>query len=111
MQRRTKWIIGASLAVGMIGSGIGIAVASSTGDDDQPLTGPALGKATAAAIEHVGGGTVIEAEAGDDGAAYGVEIRLGDGSVVKVSLDENFGVVASAPDDDGSGDQTEGGDG
>ena len=38
---------------------------------------------------------MIESEAGDDGAAYGVEIRLDDGSVVEVALDANFHVIAT----------------
>ena len=53
-----------------------------------------------AALEHVGQGTVIETEMGDDGAAYGVEIRLRDGSVVEVELDENFNVSGTESDDD-----------
>jgi uncharacterized membrane protein YkoI len=47
---------------------------------------------------------VIESEAGDDGAAYGVEIRLEDGRVVEVSLDANFNVVGDEADDDGPND-------
>lgn len=58
----------------------------------------------AAALEHTGGGTVLEAEAeaGDDGAAYGVEIRLDGGSVVGVVLDENFHVVGESEDEGAS---------
>jgi hypothetical protein len=43
---------------------------------------------------------VLETEVGDDGAAYGVEIRLDDGSVVEVALDANFEVIGDAADDD-----------
>lgn len=100
---RKRWIAGAALAIAAVGSGTGFAIASS-GDDDQPLTGSALDRATAAALAHTGGGTVIETEVGDDGAAYGVEIRLDDGSVVEVSLDSSFRVIGDAADDDGSGD-------
>ena len=64
-----------------------------------------LDKATAAALEHTGGGTVIETEVGDDGGAYGVEIRLDDGSVVEVTLDESFGVISQETDEDGPNDQ------
>jgi hypothetical protein len=45
---------------------------------------------------------MIEAEAGDDGAAYGIEIRLDDGSVVDVALDANFRVVRGASEDEGT---------
>ena len=47
---------------------------------------------------------MIESEAGDDGAAYGVEIRLEDGRVVEVSLDANFNVLGDQADDDGAND-------
>ena len=94
----------AVLALAVIGAGAGIAVATG-GDDDQPITGSALDKATAAALEHTGGGTVTETEAGDDGAAYGVEIRLDDGSQVEVNLDESFNVIGQAADDDGPNDR------
>jgi hypothetical protein len=98
---RKRWIAGAVLAVAAVGGGTGFAIASS-GDDDQPLTGSVLDQATAAALAHTGGGTVLETEAGDDGAAYGVEVRLDDGSVVEVSLDETFHVLGDATDDDGA---------
>ncbi|HEV8683261.1 MAG TPA: hypothetical protein VGS09_10910 [Actinomycetota bacterium] len=104
MDRRTRWIIRGALALALIAGGTAIAVARG-GGDDEPLIGSALERATAAALEHTGGGTVVETEVGDDGAAYGVEIRLGDGSVVEVSLDENFNVIGDEGDDDGRGDQ------
>jgi uncharacterized membrane protein YkoI len=80
-------------------AGGGVAWATA-GDDDVPLTGSTLDLATNAALEHTGGGTVIETEVGDDGAAYGVEIRLDDGRVVEISLDENFNVVGRENDDE-----------
>lgn len=109
MDRKWKWIAGGTLAVVVAAAGTGLAIASA-GDDDQPLTGSALDKASAAALAHTGGGTVIESEAGDDGAAYGVEIRLEGGRVVEVVLDADFKVIGSsgedgtgADDDTGSG--------
>jgi hypothetical protein len=101
--KRTRWIVGGALVAALIGGGTAVAVGT-VGDDDQPLTGTTLERATAAALDHTGGGTVIETEVGDDGAAYGIEIRLDDGSVVEVSLDENFRVVGGEKDDDGPGD-------
>ena len=88
------------LAIGAVSAGFAIAA---SGDDDKPLTGSTLAKAKAAALEQTGGGTVVETEMGDDGAAYGVEVRLGDGSQVEVNLDENFNVIGAAADDDGQG--------
>jgi hypothetical protein len=101
MSRRKSrvWIVGGALAVALIGGGAAIAVAGG-GDDDRPLAGSNLQKATAAALAHTGGGTVIETEVGDDGAAYGVEIRRDDGSVVEVSLDRDFAVIGDEADDD-----------
>jgi uncharacterized membrane protein YkoI len=104
---RRKVAIIAALVVALGAVSAGIAIAAGVGDDDKPLTGSALEKASAAALAHTRGGTVIETEVGDDGAAYGVEVRLADGSVVEVSLDENFEVVGQEGDDDGAG-ETEG---
>lgn len=101
MERKRKWIAGGALALLVVGGTTGFAIATS--DDDRPLTGSALDKATAAALAYTGGGTVIETEVGDDGAAYGVEIRLDDGRVVEVALDERFQVQGRERDDDGAG--------
>lgn len=103
-RKRTRWIVGGALVAALIGGGTAVAVGT-VGDDDQPLTGSALERATAAALAHTGGGTVIESEVGDDGAAYGIEIRVDDGSVVEVSLDENFQVIGEETDDDGPSEQ------
>jgi uncharacterized membrane protein YkoI len=104
-----RWVIGAALAVGLVGGGVGIGLAETNDesgtevestDSDQPLTGADLDQAKAAALEYTGGGTVTEAEAGDDGAAYGVEVRKDDGSQVEVRLDETFTVIGSETDDE-----------
>ena len=105
MDRRRKWIAGGALAVVLVGGGAGVAIATGAGDADRPLTGSTLDRARAAALESTGGGTVTETEAGDDGAAYGVEVRLDDGRVVEVRLDANFNVLGHEADDDGSDDQ------
>jgi uncharacterized membrane protein YkoI len=97
MQRRTRWIATAGLAVAMAG---GIAAAAAGGDTGQELTGATRDRAVAAALAATGGGTVLETEAGDDGAAYGVEVRLADGRQVEVNLDESFKVVNQEPDED-----------
>lgn len=107
---KRPWIIvGVVIALAVAGGGTGIVVATG-GDDDEPLTGTALEKATEAALAHTGGGTVIETEVGDDGAAYGVEVRLDNGRVVEVNLDESFNVIGDEPDDDGAGEEDGDGD-
>ncbi len=104
MRRRVlKIAIGVALLAALAGGGAAWATAG--GGDEKPLTGTTLDRATAAALEHTGGGTVTETETGDDGAAYGVEVRLGDGSQVEVNLDENFQVIGREADDDGPGDE------
>jgi uncharacterized membrane protein YkoI len=108
MTRRFALIAALVVAVGAIAAGIAIA-AGVGGDDDEPLTGSTLAKATAAALEHTGGGTVTETEVGDDGAAYSVEVRLPSGKQVEVNLDENFNVVGQESDDDGPNDRDDGG--
>ena len=105
MTRKIAVLAALVLVVGAISAGFAIAA---SGDDDKPLTGSNLEKATAAALAHTGGGTVVETEVGDDGAAYGVEVRLDDGRVVEVNLDESFDVTGQANDDDGAGDRDDG---
>jgi uncharacterized membrane protein YkoI len=107
MTRKIAVLAALVLVVGAISAGFAIAAG---GDDDKPLTGSNLEKATAAALAHTGGGTVVETEVGDDGAAYGVEVRLDDGQVVEVNLDESFDVIGQENDDDGAGDRDDGAD-
>jgi hypothetical protein len=98
MQRRTRWIAAAGLAVALAGG-----VAAAAADADQELTGATHDRAVAAALAATGGGTVLETEAGDDGAAYGVEVRLADGRQVEVHLDGSFRVIGQEADEDRPG--------
>jgi uncharacterized membrane protein YkoI len=100
MQPRTRWIAAAGLAAAMAG---GVAAAAAGGDPDQQLTGATRDRAVAAALAATGGGTVLETEAGDDGVAYGVEVRLADGRQVEVQLDQAFRVVGREADEDRPG--------
>lgn len=103
MQRRTKlWIAGAATAL-VVGTGAGVGIAIGADDDDAtevPITGPALEKASTAALEHTGEGRVTDTEAGDEEGAYEVEVTLDDGSQVDVHLDEGFNVIGSEADDE-----------
>jgi hypothetical protein len=107
MKHRNRWIAAGAVTLAVVGGGAGIAIATGA-DDDRPLTGSNLERATAAALAHTGGGTVTETEVGDDGAAYSVEVRLADGSQVEVNLDERFNVIGQANDDDGGAGEDEG---
>lgn len=104
MKHGTKWLLGGALAAGVIVAGAGMVGAAARTDTEAALRGTALQRASAAALAHTGGGTVIETELGDAGAAYGVEIRLDTGGVVEVSLDAQFKVIGQEADEDGSGD-------
>jgi uncharacterized membrane protein YkoI len=89
----------AALAVG------GVAIAGAAGGDDddggeRAISGSALDSASAAALDHTGGGKVTETEAGDEESFYEVEVTRADGSEVDVQLDRDFKVVGSDGDDD-----------
>jgi hypothetical protein len=81
--------------------GAGVALAQVV-DHDRAITGPDYGRATAAAIAHVGGqGQVVETEVDNLGTSPEVELRLPDGTQVEVELDRNFRVLRQEVDDDG----------
>ena len=106
MKRRTKWIAAGATTVVLLGAGTGVAVAAGSGSDDgeqHPITGPAYEKASAAALEETGGGTVTETEVGDEESLYEVEVTLDNGDQVDVQLDKDFQVVGS--ESDGQGDE------
>jgi uncharacterized membrane protein YkoI len=67
--------------------------------DDRALSASERRSAERAARSAVGGGTVLEVEAGDDdGAAYEVEVRSA-GTEWDVELDADFGVLDKSADD------------
>jgi uncharacterized membrane protein YkoI len=94
MRKRRTWIALAVAGIALIGGGS--AIAAGQRDDDEtkrPITGASLQRATAAAIDHLGGGQVTEIEVGDEEGYYEVEVTLEDGSQVDVHLDESFRVI------------------
>ena len=108
MKRKTTLIgLGAAAAIVAAGTGVGVAAAGGGDDDatDTPISGDALDKASAAALESTGEGRVTETEVGDEESYYEVEVTLDDGSQVDVQLDKSFNVVGSSADEerDGSG--------
>ena len=98
------WIVAAAVALA-VGIGAGIAIAS--GNEDTPLQGQILRRATAAALVFTDGGTVTETEVGDDTAAYEVEVRRRDGRTVEVHLDRQFRVMRSEADDISDGEDAD----
>jgi uncharacterized membrane protein YkoI len=110
MGKRVKVLLGATLAIAVLGIS-GAAIAGATGDDDdseQAITGQALDRASAAALEHTGGGKVTETEAGDEEGAYEIEVTLDDGSQVDVHLDTGFNVINQADDGNEGGEDDNG---
>ena len=67
---------------------------------DQAIGGSALDKASAAALQHTGGGQVTETEVGDEESYYEVEVSRDDGSQVDVQLDRSFQVVGGEVDEE-----------
>ena len=92
----------AAIAVLAVLAGGGAAVAGATGGDDnateKPITGAARDRASAAALEHTGGGRVTETETGDEEGAYEVEVTRPDGSQVDIHLDARFNVLGTESD-------------
>jgi uncharacterized membrane protein YkoI len=97
-----KRILTALVAVAALGAGgTAIAGAAGGGDDngtDKAITGSALDRASAAALNATGGGKVTETEVGDEESYYEVEVTRGDGSQVDVQLDRGFHVVGQKID-------------
>ena len=104
-----KGVLGAAAAALLAAGGAGAAAAAGTGggfvDDEQgPLTGEVLQRASDVALAETGGGRVTGSEAGDEDSYYEVEVTLDDGRRIDVQLDESFAVVGGAADAGSPGD-------
>jgi len=96
---RKMWLAASAAVVLVVAAVAGVAVTGAVGgDDDQPITGAALDRASAAALAHTGGGRVTETETGDEESLYEVEVTLDDGTQVDVQLDADFNVVGDKVD-------------
>ena len=102
MKDKLKGVIIAVAAIAALAlGGSAIAGAASGGgseENDKAITGSALDRASAAALEATGGGKVTETEVGDEESYYEVEVTRGDGSQVDVQLDRGFHVVGQKAD-------------
>ena len=107
MGSKMKKVVLGVLALAALALG-GAAIAGATGGDDdgseRAITGSALDRASAAALQETGGGKVTGTEAGDEEGAYEVEVTRSDGSQVDVHLDDRFNVLNQVGDGD-SGEQ------
>jgi uncharacterized membrane protein YkoI len=104
MQRRTKFVIVGAVAVALAAAGSGVATALG-GDNETPITGDALTRASAAALAETKGGRVTETEVGDEEGYYEVEVTLDDGRQVDVALDRDFRVLGTKTDRESPSDQ------
>ena len=99
----TRRLVVAAGAAALVAGGAGVAVAAGGSDDaaegpDTAISGEELQKASEAALDETGGGTVTGTEVGDEESYYEVEVTRDDGSQVDVQLDENFAVVGGSAD-------------
>lgn len=100
-----KLSVATALAVLLVGGAALAATATSDGSTteaeraedraevDTPITGNALDRASAAALEHTGEGRVTGTEVGDEESYYEIEVQLDDGRQVDVQLDQEFQIV------------------
>jgi uncharacterized membrane protein YkoI len=95
MRNKTKLLMaGAVLALGAAVP----AIAQAGADSETPIPSSDIDRASAAAIDHLGGGRVTDTEVGDEESYYEVEVTLEDGGQVDVQLDESFDVVGTEDD-------------
>jgi uncharacterized membrane protein YkoI len=116
MKNKIKGVAAALAAVAALGVG-GAAIASAAGGGDassaasekaedasegpdQAIGGSALEQASAAALDHTGGGQVTDTEVGDEESYYEVEVARDDGSQVDVQLDRGFNIVGDEADEE-----------
>jgi len=104
-------ITGVGVAV-VAAAAVGTVVTAGVMDDEnqQPITGDALTKASAVALAQTGGGRVTETEVNDEESYYQVEVTLDNGKQVDVNLDENFNVVKTKTDSESESGDTGGDD-
>jgi len=96
---RKMWLAASAAVVLVVAAVAGVAVTGAVGgDDDQPITGAALDRASAAALAYTGDGRITETETGDEESLYEVEVTLDDGRQVDVQLDADFNVVGDKVD-------------
>lgn len=99
LNRRRKIVLAAG-AVVIAGALGGAAVAGSGFENEVPITGDALEKASQAALAKTGEGRVTDTEVGDEDGYYEVEVTLNNGNQVDVHLDEQFAVISQVADEE-----------
>lgn len=108
MRPSSKSLAGGVLAVALLGGGAGIAVAGGAFDDDVPITGEALDRASEVVLDEYPGARVTDTEVGDEEGYYEVEVTVENGDQVDVHLDEDFNILGT--ENDGPDDSEDDGD-
>jgi uncharacterized membrane protein YkoI len=105
VNKRSKMIIVGAATVALA-AGASIAIAGSDDDGSEtPIRGDDLARASDAALDYTGGGTVTGTEVGDEESYYEVEVTRDDESQVDVQLNRDSQVVGGEDDDDSSEDE------
>jgi hypothetical protein len=104
VKKRTKLVIVGASALALAAGGAGIATATGGEGSESPIAGKALDRASAAALEATGGGTVTETEVGDEESYYEVEVTAPDGGQTDVQLDRDFDLVGHSADEESAED-------
>lgn len=111
MTNKKKWLAGGAIGIlALGGAATSVAIASGDsggGENHGPIIGSAYDRASAAALDHTGGGKVTGTEIGDEESYYEVEVTKADGSQVDVQLDQDFNVVGSEADSDTEADDSQ----
>jgi len=105
---RSKRVILSTTAAVVVALGAGGAVWATAANADPEVRGADRNRVGDAAVQAVGGGSVLDVETSDDaGEAYEVEVRKTDGTEVDVVLDKDLKVIGQpAADSDDDGDET-----
>jgi len=98
METKKKIGIGVASVLAAGAAAAGIAVAGGGDDNEAPIKGSALDKASEVALEETGGGTVTDTETGDEESYYEVEVTLANGDQVDVQVNRDFEAVGSETD-------------
>jgi uncharacterized membrane protein YkoI len=102
MSTRKRATIAATVIATLGAGGAAVAFASAGDDDrsDKPITGSALDRAKAIALQRTAG-RVTATEVGDEEGYYEVEVTRDDGSQVDMHLTRDFKVIDAKADGDG----------
>jgi len=96
---RSKRVIISTTAAVIVALGAGGAVWATAANADPSVQGADRDRVGNAAVQAVGGGTVLDVETSDDaGEAYEVEVRKADGAEVDVVLDKDLKVLSQGAD-------------